>query len=126
MQRHIDDHLATRPAAGEARPDAAIDYPVWRNYRPCGQPEEVVRSRHLQAFALDRFSTRHREDERTYPFPGGFAHEMTWVGVRNDGQQARITSFLVYFVDAQHRVVRLHEYVNSVEVVAVLAEGVEP
>ena len=90
------------------------------------RPEEVARSVHLAAFDLLRYEERRRADERTFLFPGGFAYEMTWLGVSTDGATARIRSLLVYFLDEHRRIVRLHEYADAREVVAVLREGVTP
>jgi hypothetical protein len=129
LERFVDDYVHNRPPPGgiDAAADeaAGIDYPVWRNYRPVGQPEEVTRSVHLTSFDLLRYEDRRRADERTFVFPGGFAYEMTWLGTSRDGALARIRSLLVYFQHADLRIARLHEYVDAQEVVAVLRDGVE-
>jgi hypothetical protein len=130
LEEFVDAYVHQRPPPGgidvAADVAAGIDYPVWRNYRPVGQPEEVARSVHLAAFDLLRYEERRRADERTFLFPGGFAYEMTWLGVSTDGATARIRSLLVYFLDEHRRIVRLHEYADAREVVAVLREGVTP
>ena len=95
---------------------------VWRNYPVPGQPQAVPSSRHFDALInkLKYLRNRAREDVNIQVFPGGFLLEMVLAAEGPNGEAVRIQAGMIHFLDDQLELVRLHEYIDSVEMEALL------
>lgn len=95
---------------------------VWRNYSVPGQPQAVPSSLHFEALIdkLKYLRNRKREDVNIQVFPGGFLLEMVLAAEGPDGQPVRIQAGMVHFLNDDLELVRLHEYIDSVEMQALL------
>ena len=104
------------------QPAGKHGHTVWRNYPVPGQPQAVPSSRHFDALIdkLKHLRNRAREDVNIQVFPGGFLLEMVLAAKGPNGEAVRIQAGMIHFLDDQLELVRLHEYIDSVEMEALL------
>ena len=95
---------------------------VWRNYPVPGQPQAVPVNLHFDALIekLKYLRNRARENVNIQVFPGGFLLEMVLVAEGPNGEAVRIQAGMIHFLNQKLELVRLHEYIDSVEMEALL------
>ena len=95
---------------------------VWRNYSVPGQPQAVTANLHLEALIdkLKYLRNRGREDVNIQVFPGGFLLEMVLAADGPNGEAVRIQAGMIHFLNQDLELVRLHEYIDSVDMEALL------
>ncbi|MDA3040933.1 MAG: hypothetical protein O3C27_15670 [Actinomycetota bacterium] len=95
---------------------------VWRNYPVRGQPQAVPSSLHFEALIdkLKYLKNRKREDVNIQVFPGGFLLEMVLAAEGPGGEPVRIQAGMIHFLNEKLELVRLHEYIDSVEMQSLL------
>jgi hypothetical protein len=95
---------------------------VWRNYAVEGQPQAVSADRHFDALIdkLKYLRNRKRQDVNIQVFPGGYLLEMVLAAEGPGGEPVRIQAGMIYFLDENLDLVRLHEYIDSVDMQALL------
>lgn len=104
------------------QPPGKHGHTVWRNYAVAGQPQSVPSSQHFDALIgkLKYLKNRKREDVNIQPFPGGFLLEMVLVAEGPAGEPVRIQAGMIYYLNDDLELVRLHEYIDSVDMQALL------
>ena len=95
---------------------------VWRNYAVPGQPQAVSANLHFDALIdkLKYLRNRKREDVNIQVFPGGFLIEMVLAAEGPNQEAVRIQAGMIYFLNQNLELVRLHEYIDSVDMKALL------
>lgn len=95
---------------------------VWRNYAVDGQPQAVSADQHFNALIdkLKYLRNRERQDVNIQVFPGGYLLEMVLAAEGPNGEPVRIQAGMIYFLDENLELIRLHEYIDSVDMQALL------
>ena len=103
-------------------PAGAHSHIVWRNYAVAGQPQAVSADLHFDALIdkLKHLRNRERQDVNIQVFPGGYLLEMVLAAEGPDGEPVRIQAGMIYFLNENLELVRLHEYIDSVDMQALL------
>ena len=104
------------------RPPGHAGHTVWRNYPVPGQPQAVPSSLHFEALIdkLKYLRNREREEVNIQVFPGGFLLEMVLAAEGPDGEPVAIQAGMIHFLNDDLELVRLHEYIDSVDMQALL------
>lgn len=103
-------------------PAGAHSHIVWRNYAVEGQPQAVSADLHFDALIdkLKYLRNRERQDVNIQAFPGGYLLEMVLAAEGPNGEPVRIQAGMIYFLNENLELVRLHEYIDSVDMQALL------
>lgn len=104
------------------QPPGRQPHTVWRNYPVAGQPQAVPSNLHFEALIdkLKYLRNRKREDVNIQVFPGGFLLEMVLAAEGPEGEPVRIQAGMVHYLNDDLELVRLHEYIDSVEMQSLL------
>ena len=121
-KEHYEHHHATGEWPDHSDPSdplwmdaaSAAQVRVWRSFPVHGQDQDVSAAEHVQAFQKAQLQFDcHHENVRIHPFIGGLLFEAEYHWKSPDGQEVVFWAAILMLCDAEGRMVRTHEYINS-------------